>query len=141
MIRQTKFRGKRVDNGEWVCGYLVHADIIRAEGIAVGTTGMSCKCVIHCDGYRVLPETVGQFVCKTLNTSAHANNSDYLYEGDVVTLGESKTTYKIIRNNYGFFGISNEGDKQGLSTINDLENYEIIGNIHDNPELVKPIKT
>ena len=68
-MRQIKFRGKRLDNGEWVYGDLIHID---DSDIGIVTD------YDHWQGCRVDPETVGQFVGIT---DEHGKE---VYEGDVL---------------------------------------------------------
>ena len=80
------FRGKRLDNGEWVVGYRVHEDIIRnynsgcriQHDIDQETTSMSIDCDFECRAVRVDPATVGQ--CTELKDK----NGELIFEGDVV---------------------------------------------------------
>jgi hypothetical protein len=143
MNREIKFRGKRTDNGGWVYGYLIHDDVIRDKGIAVGTVNMSGECEVSCDAYRIIPETLGQLVCITPNTSMYVDNSFELYEGDLIRRSDGKddAVYRIAYENCEFYGLSNEGDEWGLFTYSlgdrrNLERIEIVGNIHDNPDLL-----
>lgn len=67
MNRKIKFRGKRLDNGEWIYGDLIHID---KSDIGIVTD------YDHWQGRRVDPETVGQF------TGITDDSGKYVYEGD-----------------------------------------------------------
>lgn len=130
MNRVIKFRGKSLNNGNWAYGDLSQRGQI---------TFIECE---------VQPETIGQF------TGLFDKNGKEIYEGDIV----SKTTKSgypdnrvgeiVFRN--GLFGIRNDsryglpvsilvsesnwvdGNASGTSIFE----YEVIGNVYDNPELL-----
>lgn len=125
-MREILFRGKRVDNGEWIYGdLLTPTDIMNVWEISENT-GMG-------DRYEIDPETVGQY------TGLTDKNGKKIIEGDIVktTLGITRIVFDKCR---GFGGYSDQKRKTGgliyLQGI-DLAFGEIIGNIHDNPELLK----
>ncbi|WP_290083926.1 YopX family protein, partial [Paramuribaculum intestinale] len=78
MNRTIKFRGKRLDNGEWVYGDLEYN---RAKNIArIHTYDEDGEYLIQ---HSVDPATVGQF------TGLLNKNGKEIYEGDILMLGSS----------------------------------------------------
>ena len=122
-MREILFRGKRTDNGEWETGSLV---IIR--------DGCSDKEVFIADkmtGYHtpVIPETVGQF------TGLTDKNGVKIFEGDIVREWGGESCQ-------GYYEIDNVLTVKSPDTLINFEmsydcEYKIIGNIYDNPELLK----
>ena len=139
-IREIIFRGKRVDNGEWVYGdLLTGTDILECWEISE-KTGMG-------DRYDIDPETVGEYV------GIKDKNGKKIFEGDVVkftdtTFGYShigevcfdKGSFCILYEFYGRkklhrIGKTDKWQDMGASgTI--TYSYEVIGNIIDNNELL-----
>lgn len=128
-MREILFRGKRVDNGEWVCGYYVYddsgqltekprADIIRLHEHPCGFSMIP---------YEVIPETVGQY------TGLTDKNGNKIFEGDIVKTNGAVYGCRWAEYNYEF-EFANENENYGIAYAQDVE---IIGNIHDNPELLK----
>ena len=120
-MRQLKFRGKRVDNGEWVYGDLVHNAF---NGHRIFPAGIQ---IPGCYPDEVISETVGQF------TGLHDKNGKEIYEGDIPD-GYGAVFFS---NEYlGYFAESTEFEC-GYKPICDIPIIEIIGNIHENPELLE----
>ena len=119
-MRETKFRGKRLDNGEWVIGYLVKMwrewHILNSDNVNTA--------------YPVDPATVGQF------TGLKDNNGREIYEGDVIKWND-KYPPKVILWFACQFDVGNDSCSMPLLALKDKCPIEIIGNIHDNPELLK----
>lgn len=127
-MREIKFRGKRVDNGEWVYGSLLDEDKI------------VCKVIDWNEDYfnteywwRVIPETVGQF------TGLLDKNGKEIYEGDIVK--ERWNNYTPIYQNaiYMAYNVDKINDPYVSTQFNVIwrNGCEVIGNIHDNPELLE----
>lgn len=140
-MRTIKFRGKRLDNGEWVYGDLLHIaggcliyfgsdtetrspDIQSDSKVAVE---------LHKDEIAVVgPATVGQF------TGAIDRNGKKIYEGDIV-LAKSAGEYRKCQVVYAehscnFILYTKIGPWFMHGEIDSM--LEVIGNIHDNPELL-----
>ena len=119
-MREMLFRGKRIDNGEWVEGDLAHS-YLKVED----------NCIINKCGYhQVIPETVGQF------TGLTDKNGKKIFEGDIV-----KDAHHTGVVSFGEFNCSCCEGVYGWSFSNGADIryhsiHEVIGNTHDNPELL-----
>ena len=126
------FRGKRVDNGEWVEGNLVDCpQNFRCKRIV--NFGCLSAGVITRWEQDVIPETVGE--CTGLTDK----NGKLIFEGDILEGYDfdADSGYGVVELYDGAFEVAND---DWVGTFH--ENYrsflfEIIGNVHDNPELVK----
>lgn len=110
-MREIKFRGKRIDNGEWVIGNYVRDD----------RDGVHWICYYWEDGeraYQVDPSTVGQY------TGLKDRNGKEIYEEDKIT---GKTLSLLINEIYSIDVEIPLIYKQ----LGSMTNIEIIGNIHD----------
>ena len=127
-MREILFRGKRVDNGEWVYGHYHSYDISCA-----GKTKICCTYhVIRADN--VYPETVGQY------TGLKDVNGKKIFEGDIVEglfyYGQRILGVVVFKGGAVGLEWARGGVKEfdGFNQTCNIE-YEVIGNIHDNPEL------
>lgn len=143
-MREIKFRGRRTLNGEWVYGNLM----IKQADSPVPETSESCKCyyIVPIDGldyceHEVDPSTIGQY------TGLKDKNGNDIYEGDIVKgvshKFDSWSSKLIPFDVIGVVGYHKEYQTLEVSTgqqsshIEVAVKGEVIGNIHDNPELLE----
>ena len=143
-MRDILFRGKRLDNGEWVYGYLLKVtvggndiDVIVPHGAIINDL------LIKRNIYQVDPETVGQ--CTELKD----NNGNRIFEGDIVDYeDEAPGQYEYhdsliinrgtIKYGEGSFYFTNAvaANLQDFVYKGVLD-CMVVGNVHDNPQILE----
>ena len=125
-MREVLFRGKRTDNGKWVKGYLYITHIGAHE---IGSYDAEIN--IERFTFDVIPETVGQY------TGLTDKNGKRIFEGDIVSLVKHDgLIYKVVYVPCRYELVNSKGVNCFVLDIYKSENIEVIGNIHDNPELL-----
>ena len=157
-MREILFRGKRIDNGEWAEGFYYKAKYYRTDNelcdyITIPHPEDYFKSSDH---FLVNPETVGQY------TGLTDKNGKKIFEGDIVRTQpfsdrpySSKAKFKqhigVVEYRVRHFKNSlyeQDYESDWAVDIKDYGKYtccdwsaffkcEVIGNIHDNPELLK----
>lgn len=151
-MREILFRGKRADNGEWETGSLV--------SVRQGCTDERTFIADKMTGFNtpILPETVGQY------TGLTDKNGNKIFEGDILKCHDNpKDLVKVVFDEFGVVDTDTELPvdtvigwhyevipTDELSTVEPFclsmpltKSYieychmEVIGNIHDNPELLE----
>lgn len=131
-MRTIKFRAKDFD-GVWHYGSLVYSNILDVK-IYSQTVKGSLKIT---DWLFVTPDTIGQF------TGLYDAHGKEIYEGDIILYGGSIQHEVVFR--HGAFGyllvggefVSFAGNTNfTFNPLNHSKEHEVIGNIHDNPELI-----
>ena len=135
-MREILCRGKRVDNGELIEGFYAKSGdrtfILIDNDFAVGYVIMK----------EVYPETVGEY------TGLTDKNGKKVFEGDIVktwrnTIGKIEFGQywdeEIEEDFYGYAWIGKDeyGESITLSLNKCWNGHEVIGNIHDKPELLE----
>lgn len=127
MKREIIFRGKRIENGEWFYGsYLTEV----GRGID-GCQNTLIHFIKDKFGTQIItPETIGQ------STGLTDKNGVKIFEGDIFKLGVEKEVFEV-RFEHGCFMAFCNGKQYGLIGELQMCFINIIGNIHDNKELIK----
>ena len=151
-MREIKFRGKRIGDGMWIYG-----DLIRCDGRAYifnnGVNPFDAS-----SWYEVITETVGEF------TGLGDKSEKEIYEGDILLVKDEQYTFRLddgsgpieeanhlseVIFNVGAFGVAikengisykigfHSFDKAYYYVGDSEKDFEVIGNIHENPELLK----
>ena len=136
-MREILFRGKRIDNGELVEGGIVHqtdyyGDSVDRYFIIDGTDTDD----IIGPAYRVHPDTVGQYTGLTDKNGKKIFEGDIVQEDDVIHNGEIQIKGKVgsISFEKSCFVVLYNDTWDFLQT--NAKVVLVIGNIHDNPELL-----
>ena len=132
-VRTIIFRGKRIDNGEWVEGNLFVPDKVDFRKppteILMGTNIVRIS-------YEVDPETVGQY------TGLKDKNGKRVFEGDICQHEKTGRTISVSwHGTMAGYVWSKRIEDSHLFDFGELfrvhDKYAVIGNIHDNPELLE----
>lgn len=158
-MREILFRGKRKDNGEWVEGYYTELPC-GSLGATIFSNDDELVCedtksyiikvftkqhtnysnsnplqVIECEKYEVIPETVGQF------TGLTDKKGKKIFEGDIVKAttgieGYKSTYHSTIQE------VKYNAEMCGIAVFlpfdnSDMVEIEVIGNLYDNPTLLR----
>lgn len=126
-MREILFKGKRTDNGEWVCGW--YAPLVCNDKTVIPYIRNE-----NGTDKEVVPETVGQY------TGLTDKNGKKIFEGDILDCGDRVVIVEWHRycGTWDSKFIKYKGEKCSNGIIPFEWKYRavIIGNIHDNPELL-----
>lgn len=157
-MREILFRGKRIDNGEWEEGFVFDDGLIDSEKMFIGSIVIENNKITGRCFCEVDPSTVGQY------TGLKDKNGKRIFEGDIIKYAYNLdydcylesierpedyegcdysdifTIDKVVycdESDYPAFDLDKHNfDCNGLAElVASMEyHYEVIGNIHDNPE-------
>lgn len=120
-MRTIKFRAQDIASNKWLYGDIRHRK--------------NCVCIFEQGGNigeQVKPDTVGQF------TGLRDRKGTEIYKGDILLYNGNR---RIVEWKYGTFGLSMHENGFPFQAFYELPvpivDSTVIGNIHDNPELLK----
>lgn len=135
-----EYRGKRIDNGEWVEGSLVH-ECAGQMDISISYLSGEYGELVCRDDYEVDPETVGQYIGR------EDREGSKLFDGDIAKGPRGSIGIISWHPSWcGYYfktvlGINDDGKLvRTMSSIplwNDADKYLIIGNRWDHPHLLE----
>lgn len=120
-MREILFRGKRVDNGDWVEGFYIQ----------IMSFGSEYHCIFEApnidsfndlNDYKVIPETVGQF------TGLLDKNGTKIFEGDLAQYDAWDYPFGVIFNDEKARFVCKL--KTGLTQYIDYENLVVVGDVY-----------
>jgi hypothetical protein len=120
MKRTILFRGKRVDNNEWAIGYYWVDNTNSKHKITTNLSDDNFTC------HEINPETLGQLVGIT-------KSEIKIWEGDIVMNGQSVRFIEYRWSNF----VATTADEDQTILLSFIKDIKPIGNIYDNPELLK----
>ena len=143
-MRDIIFRGKRIDNGEWVYGCLLNNIYGASKPLIISDSSYTDdNRVVNDDWEFVKPETVGQYSGLT------DRSGERIFEGDIVKapyidpifqttwdMDKEPTEIALVEFNKGQYYISYIDGEYKFTVDSSKEHIKVIGNIHDNPELL-----
>ncbi len=137
-MREILFRGKQIDNDKWFEGYLSETTIISDNTYVAFVIYKKPKGYYDSECSEVIPETVGQY------TGLTDKNGKKIFEGDILRQGyhpeddvavlwhDGRFCFKKVKKINKDYPFESECCIQ-----NAVKWLKVIGNVHDNPELLK----
>ena len=127
-MREIKFRGKRIDNGEWAYGYVWlnqrNQHFIDVKG----------------GGYEVDRETVGQFI------GVHDDHDEKMYEGSIIKMFTTEWIVAEVKIEFGIPILCSDDFADSFEHVSEYLQFDgtygwidcvVIGNIHNSELLVQ----
>ena len=131
-MREILFRGKRTINGDWVYGDFVHGNGRKSLLDSIFVYDSETQSF---NDYEINPSTIGQY------TGLTDKNGKRIFEGDIVKTDKFSEPNKQYIIKYDLqFGAFIGQDRYNVYFVTfdgDSGEFEVIGNITDNPELLE----
>lgn len=137
-MREILFRGKDSITKRWVYGALVQQQDhpLKEKAFIISYSNYQFGDFSEAVQHEVDPETVGQ--C----TGFGDKNGNKIFEGDIVSICNSKTFFFIVYWNHAVKSFILKSTVNGVNGIDcnvldSTQDIEVVGNIYDNSELIK----
>ncbi len=147
-MREIEFRGQRCSNGKWVYGYYIESKISwrghKPHKSWIASGAISNGGFFNILGrYAIKDDTVSQF------TGLHDKHGKKVFEGDIVEVDDFTSAYTskyrgVVKMYRGYWCVEYEDSILEMTAhpmlfFDDFADRktEVIGNIFDNPELMK----
>lgn len=142
MNREMLFRGKSIGTGKWLYGHLFNYGLTAPTNVPCISVCVPASWEEAYNLYAVPPDTIGQY------TGLKDKNRKKIFEGDILEyIGKRKDNMnKVYRRKVvfheGMFALLSK-ELRAYSALNyhcmkdGRSAWRVIGNIHDNPELIK----
>ena len=138
MKREIKFRGKRLDNGEWVYGDYYKKSIL---------TGSGQHIIVHYIGYQVFDEVAVWNECQKVDpdtiglyTGIKTKDCKEIYEGDIIELNFYSCDLTILTVTFKNGCFCLDGDSEILIDQYKDKIVSIVGNIYEKEDIEEGIK-
>ena len=138
MEREILFRGKLEYNGKWIYGDLLQYENGDVAIFGEKLSSFGCECTEMSKRDRVTPDTIGQY------TGLKDKDGNKIFEGDILdytlfdAFGEDHQYKGVVKWIDDCFICDNSDGFNGLAwAVNQSLELEVIGNVTDNPELMK----
>lgn len=134
-MREILFRGKRVDNGEWVKG--AYGNHTSFDAMIMDRPYPTINGDLSALNFWVVdPTTVGQF------TGLTDKNGNRIFEGDILKaiwqhLSNTDTVIGVVKYDNADFILETDGHYLFFEDNIFSDECEVVGNIHDNHELLE----
>ena len=130
-MREIKFRGKSILGNNWTYGFLTKKKIRSSDEILFAIATGDCSLA---ETTPIDSQTIGQF------TGLKDVYGVDIYEGDIIQSVNHLTEIFEVAMIDGAFRILAEGFKgEDLYRTLKHDNFKVIGNIHDNPDLLEGV--
>ena len=132
-MRTIRFRGKNIDTGEWVHGDLLQF-FLNGEPVKTNFSILPFECIktsettYEAQPISVIYTSIGQF------TGLHDKEGKEIYEGDILCEVWSGKLVEVV---YDAPEFCLKDNVYGYIFLNHPEFFEVVGNIHDNPDWQK----